>query len=157
MWAHYAEKHHGICLGFDVPDEFVGKVEYNPERLQFVLDHNKHLLGIGDNFIKALLHTKSTDWSYEREYRVIADLKEREANGFYFVDFGPQLTLREVIVGARNATPIGQVAKLLKGLSHPVQVLKARTAFQEFAIVRNHAVKSIHVPQAKSRSTKVEN
>ena len=29
MWSHYAERHQGICLGFDVPDE-CSQVEYLP-------------------------------------------------------------------------------------------------------------------------------
>ena len=81
----------------------------------------------------------------------MADLKERETNGFYYVDFEPQLILCEVIVGARNQTPVGQVAKLVKGLSHQVQVPKARPAFREFAMIRNEAVKAINVPAGRSR------
>lgn len=28
MWSHYGERHKGICLGFDVPDEIAQKVKY---------------------------------------------------------------------------------------------------------------------------------
>lgn len=59
MWAHYAAKHHGICLGFDVPDSgpdpLIGPGVYNPKRLQFVLDKSKDLYGIDSEFIRALL------------------------------------------------------------------------------------------------------
>ena len=34
MWAHYAEKHTGICLGFDVEDAIINKVTYTDEKLQ---------------------------------------------------------------------------------------------------------------------------
>jgi hypothetical protein len=43
MWAHYAAKHYGVCLGFDVPDEVVRSVEYNPERTTTRLDPTKEL------------------------------------------------------------------------------------------------------------------
>ena len=33
LWAHYAEKHKGLCLGFDVPLEACQKVRYSETRL----------------------------------------------------------------------------------------------------------------------------
>lgn len=56
--------------------------------------------------------SKSHEWAYEREWRVMADLKFKDAKtGFSYVDFGSQLQLREVILCARNEAPVGQVAK----------------------------------------------
>lgn len=154
MWAHYADKHRGICLGFNVaddgPDPLLGQVTYNPDRLRFALSNTEELYGIDSEFIKAVLYTKSHEWAYEREWRALADLKIRDAvTGLYYVDFGPQLELREVIVGARSDVSVGQIAKLARGNDAPVLVLKARAAFQEFAIVRNKAVKAIKVPAAR--------
>jgi hypothetical protein len=156
MWAHYANKHSGVCLGFDIPDNgpdpLAGPVVYNPQRLQFVLDQRKNLFGIDEEFLRALLYTKSQEWAYEREWRSMADLKAKDpTTGFYYVEFGPQLQLREVILGARNEMPVGQMAKLVRNSRCPVQVLKARPAFQEFAMVRNKAVKAINVPSRNSR------
>ena len=36
---------------------------YNPERLQFELDHQKDLLGIDPRFVQALLYAKAREWS----------------------------------------------------------------------------------------------
>jgi len=151
MWAHYAEKHYGVCLGFDVAsdvnDPTVRQVEYNPERVTFMLDHEKALFGIDQNFVHTLLYTKAQEWAYEREWRVIANLEDKdERTGFYYVDFGPQLMLREVILGCRNPTPVGQVAKLVRNHHAAVRVCKARPAFQEFAMVENKSVKPIIAP-----------
>ena len=33
QWAHYADKHTGLCLGFDVPDELLMQVKYRKRRL----------------------------------------------------------------------------------------------------------------------------
>lgn len=33
QWTHYANRHKGLCLGFDVPDGFLTKVKYENERL----------------------------------------------------------------------------------------------------------------------------
>jgi hypothetical protein len=35
IWAHYSDKHKGICLGFEVPDALIERVDYVPERLPF--------------------------------------------------------------------------------------------------------------------------
>jgi hypothetical protein len=34
LWAHYAEKHRGLCLGFDVPEEYAVRVKYITEPLR---------------------------------------------------------------------------------------------------------------------------
>jgi hypothetical protein len=31
QWSHYADKHRGICLGFDVPDSLLVPVQYTKE------------------------------------------------------------------------------------------------------------------------------
>ena len=33
QWAHYANKHKGLCLGFDIPDHSLAKVNYSENRL----------------------------------------------------------------------------------------------------------------------------
>ena len=33
LWSHYASKHRGMCLGFDVSDELLQDVEYTKDRL----------------------------------------------------------------------------------------------------------------------------
>ncbi len=69
MWAHYADKHRGLCFEFDGSDNclFFGEaqaVEYE--------DYTPIPLG-EDNIrqmIRVLL-TKAKHWSYEREYRIV--------------------------------------------------------------------------------------
>jgi hypothetical protein len=153
MWAHYAAKHHGICLGFDVA-EATGdwrRVEYNPSRLQFVLDHTKRLGGFDTEFVYAMCFTKAAEWAYEHEYRALAKLEDKDPQtGHYYVEFGDGLRLREVILGHRNTLPVGQVAKLVGRHPHTVTVFKARAAFDKFAMVRNQAVKAITTKVAQA-------
>ena len=33
QWAHYGDRHKGLCLGFDIPDSFVAKVNYSESRM----------------------------------------------------------------------------------------------------------------------------
>ena len=71
LWAHYAEKHQGICLEFDARIEQIGRAHR--------VVYNDMLPIIGpDNFadpkglVDAVLLTKSREWRYEDEYRVLA-------------------------------------------------------------------------------------
>src|SRR5262245_41537042 len=64
MWSHYADRHKGICLGFDIPDGKVQEVAYATDRLQLVTSKP-----LDESVLKALLYTKSKDWSYEKEWR----------------------------------------------------------------------------------------
>lgn len=152
MWAHYGAKHYGVCLGFDVPDDagLIGKVDYSPTRLAIELDKLNPTEAVTLDFLKALLHTKALEWEYEREYRVMADLSHREGpNNFAFVDFGPNLLLREVILGCRCTASIGAIAKATGRHTKSVQVLRARPAFREFAMVRNRTVTPINVQPSR--------
>lgn len=141
MWAHYAEKHYGVCLGFDVTDRpgVISKVDYVPDRLRDFLDRSKPLLGVNQKVIEQILATKFKDWSYEREYRVFAGLKERE-NDKYYLDFGPDLVLREVILGSRCTLNSQDVAKAVRKPAARVKIIKARAAFDSFRIIRQRKV-----------------
>jgi hypothetical protein len=122
-------------------------VEYKPERTATRLDPAKELYGLREDFIQKLIYTKAREWSYEREWRVIAELTHAdERTGFHYVNFGPQLELREVILGCRNSTPVGQIAKLVRNNSAQVRVSKLRPGFQRFEMVENKRIKAINVP-----------
>ena len=38
MWSHYADRHEGICLGFEIPKELLSKVSYQNDRLPYQSD-----------------------------------------------------------------------------------------------------------------------
>lgn len=71
MWAHYAEKHAGICLELSATTEQVG-------RAQRVLYRDSFPILGPDDFndpkalVDAVLLTKSKEWAYEDEYRIMA-------------------------------------------------------------------------------------
>jgi hypothetical protein len=49
-----------------------------------------------------LLRTKHESWSYEQEVRMFVGLNDPpDANGLNWIEFGPQLLLKEVIIGAQ--------------------------------------------------------
>src|SRR3954447_3907310 len=73
MWSHYADRHKGMCLGFDISGRKAQEVTYATDRLQ--LDTSKLL---DESLLSALLYTKSKDWSYEKEWRVFTRLGNRD-------------------------------------------------------------------------------
>ena len=69
MWSHYAENHRGICLEFTTngaPFQCAQKVVYRSEYPAW----QPHILL--ETRIEEALLTKSSDWQYEEEYRIIA-------------------------------------------------------------------------------------
>jgi hypothetical protein len=69
MWSHYADHHHGICLEFGTDNDVVCaalKVEYCDEYPFLDLSDD----GAEHNLLPLI--SKSSDWAYEDEYRLIA-------------------------------------------------------------------------------------
>jgi hypothetical protein len=72
MWAHYGEKHKGLCLGFDV--KAAAQVKYEPERLKHKLDQTEPGVRIAADLMKIAMTTKFDEWKYEHEWRVFKEL-----------------------------------------------------------------------------------
>lgn len=132
MWSHYADRHRGLCLGFDIADETVGRVQYSDERPEVDLSREPQESDIG-----SLLFVKGPDWRYEDEYWVWVRLEERDPqHGVFFAQFSEQMVLREVIVGPASDISRDQIAPLLVGFQPPPEMIKARLAFQSFNVVK---------------------
>lgn len=130
LWSHYADKHRGICLGFDVQEGFLRRVSYVKDRPSLKLPLTKEAADL-------LLWTKYRDWKYEEEWRGWLRLDERE-DGHYFYHFDTQQTfmrLREVVVGPLCDTTEAEVIAALDGYLDHVKIIKARLAFNTFRIV----------------------
>lgn len=150
MWAHYAESHKGVCLGIDILEEDkIQKMVYEPDRLRGLFNEGKPNAGANQATLRTVLTTKFKQWEYENEWRVFANLDDRDAKtGLYYLDFGPNVVLREIIVGARCSKPVGDFAKLVKAsgkVIKPVTVIKARPAFQTFSMTQQKRVKALTV------------
>jgi len=135
MWSHYAEKHRGICLGFDVPDPMTKDVRYVGD-----------LLVTGDltncstdeklRIIERLYSAKYSRWCYEEEVRVHSSREEvDEETGQYFVNFGEDLSLKEVIAGARFPLSKRPIQEALKNYSEDIKLVKASQSPGRFEII----------------------
>jgi hypothetical protein len=128
IWAHYSDKHRGLCLGFEIPEGKCRTIEYTSKRLKL-----RAIPELVD--AEALLFTKYTNWAYEREIRVWASLNTEE-HGLYFSYFGDELRLVKVIAGASCSLSESEITSALEPLTD-VSLIKARAGFKEFEIVRD--------------------
>jgi hypothetical protein len=136
MWSHYAEKHTGICLGFDVCRSKVQQVSYQDDRILAALSPTPTPDKLSEELQQQLLCTKSVGWRYEEEYRRFVSLKEAYADGpLHFWPIRDDIQLTEVILGALCEEPLKSVRQKVERLFPNAVVFKARLAFQSFKIV----------------------
>jgi Protein of unknown function (DUF2971) len=142
QWAHYADRHKGICLAFDVSGSQgkFGKVQYLTERFPFP---EREKLDV--EFSWKLLSTKSKAWEYEKEWRVFLTLTDgvwddSAGRVLYFAEFGPELVLNEVILGAANKTEISDVLQAMHGHPATVRVSRMRLSCDKFEL-QEHPVR----------------
>ena len=91
-----------VCLGFDIPvgdpgSNYDTDVLYQPNLLQIRGPED-----VTEDLANRLLRTKHESWSYEQEVRMFGDLNDpADAKGLNWIEFGPDLVLKEVIIGAQ--------------------------------------------------------
>ena len=136
QWSHYADRHRGICLGFDVPCTALTAIQYVSARLpsDWVLeetDEPAREAGMLANQVSKYSH-----WRYEHEVRVGARLENAvNEGGCYFQQFSDELVLSEVIVGAESKIDRSTLNTALGSLVGQVKCRKARLAFKTFRVV----------------------
>jgi hypothetical protein len=128
LWSHYADRHRGIALGFDINSDIVKEVTCTRSRPP---------IGRADEpTLHTLLYTKHYDWQYEQEVRVYARLEERDAaTDLYFGGFNEHMVLREIITGPLCATTKHEIEAAL--CDEHVAITKGRLAFNTFNVVTN--------------------
>lgn len=132
LWSHYADKHKGLCLAFEVPDGLLGKVNYVSSRLSIPGT-------IDETFMRALLFTKFEHWAYEQEFRLLIEL-EKDEDGIYLYDFSDQFQLKKVIVGDNSLVTREQLSDALGDLNNDVESFKVRAGYDEFEVMRQRSV-----------------
>lgn len=141
LWAHYGDKHRGICLGFDIDDTHVKEVKYFPERMTLEIDMEREFGGLTEDFMENLLCAKYIGWNYEDEVRVVVPLEQKDPTGLFFTDFDGNMELKEVILGPRSNLNVTEFSTHLRPYKNEVSVIKSRIAFTKYEVVQNKAVK----------------
>ncbi len=130
MWAHYAENHSGLALGFDVSDasrvNYVGVRRIAPSLSSVVDQHDAAS-------IKEALLTKYWHWRYESEWRVFVQIEdEPDEKGLSFYPFDGHLMLRSVHIGCRSEIKVDDIERIV---GDSVEVALMRPAFKSFSVV----------------------
>lgn len=80
MWAHYASYHTGFCIEYDFttlgPESLITRFLYPVFYSELLHDHSDFINGIDINRANPLsivlpVLTKSSDWAYEKEWRLV--------------------------------------------------------------------------------------
>jgi len=94
QWAHYADSHKGLCLGFEIPEDLVVKIDYIQERTS-ASEFSKSLDLKEESYLEYMLSRKYNHWSYEQEYRIIIKLSEKKNDhSFIFEKFSENINYK---------------------------------------------------------------
>ena len=115
MWGHYSKGHLGFCVGVEFSDSYIDKslfrVKYSntiPFKIPFS-PINQGTQKFIDYLIFDQLRTKSLNWSYEEEYRLIVDSKRTVAASPAIPELSahlrqgptPTYKIKELILGSK--------------------------------------------------------
>lgn len=110
MWAHYGERNTGFCIEYELAthrnSEFNGlsegfqRANYTSQRIE--LDYKEILFCPDIAAIRYITH-KSTEWAYEKEWRLIypPKISDSENNGGYIIDLPNFLRVTGIFLGPR--------------------------------------------------------
>ena len=132
QWSHYADRHRGICLKFQVAEKMVRKVTYDDART--VEDAAKLIKNrtTDPEAVIRMMSTKFKHWSYEAEWRAYVALRRSDpVTGLYFQTFNDDLKLVEVILGAACEVKRADVVRL----DADVDIRNARLGFKKYEVV----------------------
>ena len=130
MWSHYAQDHKGVCFEFTrAENNYLGKEErcspVRYERHYPPIDLGQMLINQDGETIRLMMKTKSWEWAYEKEWRLITDCGDKE-----YPLPGP---ISRIILGIRIEDKFKScIEKLCKERSIPYS--QARKADREFRI-----------------------
>ncbi len=139
LWAHYAERHEGVALGFEILRDELIKVNYPTDKKRPVVDLSDDPEENEANFLK-LADRKYALWAYERERRILVKLEDcifEDHN--YFLPFGDRLLIKQIVLGCRFDHKNNQ--EHVRRLAHEfgAEVIPTRQEWQGYRILRNGA------------------
>lgn len=138
LWSHYADKHKGIALGFEISDPNLVDVDYSvsPIRRQIDLTNNPK---IDEKLLLELVRIKYKEWKHEAESRMLLELENcTYIDGHYFIPFSNTLKVKEIRLGALyvydSSTEV-YICKLADVLG--AEVIPSRLQWQGYMINRD--------------------
>jgi hypothetical protein len=126
MWSHYSDKHSGVCLTFDMEKD--NELFTNPYKVDYPERYPKFNPFSSSKEIQLILATKSKDWLYEKEVRVI---KEGRRGTF---KFRPE-TITEIKFGYKTSDDdIKTVKNLVSRIGMNIKFFKASIKTLDFGL-----------------------
>jgi hypothetical protein len=113
MWGHYTDNHRGFVVGFDSENAFFSRRKTEKDELGFLrqvqYQRQRPAAVLTDTSSLVWFQTKSEEWAYEKEWRIVRALREAgsqiDVGGFPVCLFEfPSDAVLEIVVGLR-ATP----------------------------------------------------
>ena len=136
LWGHYADKHTGVALGFEIADRLPVQAIYSKEPIKIPIDPASGKLVLDQPQRDQLIRTKFWDWNYEDEWRIFVGLDHSTIeNGMYFISFSPEMRLAEVILGPRCTLPVPSLQPLIDGLATDIVIRLTQIETQSFRVV----------------------
>ena len=143
MWAHYAGDHTGLCLEFALDEDRIRPanhvlldVAYTAGRIrQDTVPPDLDRI-TSPRQLQTLCATKFSHWRYERESRLLVDLRAPgivHRSGIHFMPTGHGMRLKRIFMGIHTHHPLESIEETLR--TRPVPVLQTRAAFSSFNIV----------------------
>jgi Protein of unknown function (DUF2971) len=128
MWAHYADRHCGVCLEFDTaftPFNRASKVHYHSKVL--TLSQREFML-TKDAAVRAIILSKHKHWEYEQEWRVI------EGEGDQALRYSIE-ALTGIYFGLRTPEPEkGLIRLIASDLELNVKIFECRRLIDSFEL-----------------------
>ena len=122
QWAHYADKHKGICFEFEISKKLLLKIHYSKKPLAIEVGSDKW----EKSFVQST-KTKFKHWKYEKEYRMLVQLGSQhivKEGELLFINFSElskpksayiglncKLTSKEIDVFRENSIELIQTKK----------------------------------------------
>lgn len=148
MWAHYTNSHKGCCVGFNPDHDFFK--DYLSEDTNFArhtkdVTYSDKRVKIPTSLIEPTLAfepflTKSTDWEYEKEVRVISTFNlsekvlEKEPYNIYLFKV-PHTAISEIILGV-NIDNDAETKIRAFAVEKGINIYKAKISDTKFDMVR---------------------
>ena len=147
LWSHYADKHRGVTFEFDAsltggmpfgiarPVKYRKRVPRAYSRKDFIEDAlGLNSLTDASQALLPLVMTKSLEWQYENEWRIVGSASEKEGNLSTDLPFSPR-SLSKIFFGCRISSRNRKaIERLATGDFAHVEVFQARQSQERFAL-----------------------
>lgn len=131
QWAHYAEKHNGICFEFNIPKNLLLKMHYRKKPLIIKANSDNWQ----ESFVKST-KSKFKHWQYEKEYRMLVPLSTDyivKENNLLFMSFSELSKPVSAYLGL-NCKLSSVEKKIFRNNS--VELIKTKKCSHSYAIVK---------------------